>query len=1201
MFSPAKRLCLVAAVVGAAVGCKGADVNLTDQRFAPTCEVVWPAEDVDLLFGEPVELAVSISDADTPPDELAFRAVSDLDGILPGEPLLDEIGATLTVPTGVLREGYHTLDITVSDEADVGTCTRSFWIRPNTDPSVNFAGPDADTSYLSSENILVEISAFDADEVDQSTLELDWNGVAADQPTAPEHPDSDGHAAWFLPRLSAGNYTIGVKVTDRVGGNRTATVAFTVIPTDGDGDGWISASDGGADCNDDDFAVNPAQVELCNGIDDNCDGLIDTTDSIDAPSWYPDGDGDGFGDPDAALVQCTNPAGYGAQGGDCDDSDPGVNPDADEVCDNEDNDCNGYIDDSPVDGDTFFADLDNDTYGDASNPTTACGFGPGVSVDGTDCDDSEADISPIADEVCGNGRDDDCNGGIDEGCVIDHCGSITVAEVWTADWQHTISCRVDVRTTLIIEAGAGVAFVDPTARLVVGDGQAGRLLVQGTATEPVVLNADGNGALAFSTEDTGSVLQHFTLASAVAGEPAIRVDSNHVQLLDGHITQGAGTAVLVEAGGDLLMERCLVDGMLSDGVEATGSIELVDTTITDNLGRPLHIGVQDLGRLTNIDVTGNWVDDVLVDGGVVSTDLTWPNLGVPFRSGSVFVGDVLNEPVLTIEPGTHIGFVSSGATLTVGSVEPGRLDIDAAADPVILDAVPERQQSDGWSGLELSRYDTGTTIDGLVVRHASGGIGLVGSTSFQTATSTIANVLVEQGILGIHSDDNASISLSNATIDQNLGNAIYLEGEITLFENNTVTDNDGIALGITPPAISMLGNGNVYSGNSDERIHILGGSFSIADDLYWPAQGNPYVVSGIVTVDGDSYPTLTLGDGLVLRHGVYAGLEVARGTLAVEQGPGGVLLTAHQDVPERGDWKGISLLGGSATGPAGLNGLVMEWAAGFGYPSAVYLSEDDLVLDGVTIVESAGDAIRYHGDHDGLSIVNCLIDGADGPGLSTGTKSAIATLSGNTITNTSLPIRTQHTSIIEALASDNALTGNSDDAVHLDFQFAWEGTVRDSSTMRDVGVPWRIGLEGLRVASPGATPTLTVEPGVLVEFEPEAELQIAEFNNFGNLVVQGTSSNPVVFTSSQTSPAPGDWPGLQFESDAGGSLDHLIVEYAGGAGRSGALSFHDRVTTTFSDVTVRDSATYGASLTEGSPPNLSGVTFSGNASGDVDW
>ena len=60
--------------------------------------------------------------------------------------------------------------------------------------------------------------------------------------------------------------------------------------------------------------------------------------------WYYDGDGDSFGDPDNSMMACIQPAGYVPDNGDCNDADPAVNPDAAEVCDGIDNDCNGFTD-----------------------------------------------------------------------------------------------------------------------------------------------------------------------------------------------------------------------------------------------------------------------------------------------------------------------------------------------------------------------------------------------------------------------------------------------------------------------------------------------------------------------------------------------------------------------------------------------------------------------------------------------------------------------------------------------------------------------------------------------------------------------------------------------------------------------------------------------------------------------------------------
>ncbi len=102
-----------------------------------------------------------------------------------------------------------------------------------------------------------------------------------------------------------------------------------------------------ADCDDTDASISPDEVELCDGIDNDCNGETDEGEPENGDLLYRDRDSDGWGDPDVTLISCEVPEGWVTQDreGDCDDTDAAFHPGMADLCeDGLDTNCDGHID-----------------------------------------------------------------------------------------------------------------------------------------------------------------------------------------------------------------------------------------------------------------------------------------------------------------------------------------------------------------------------------------------------------------------------------------------------------------------------------------------------------------------------------------------------------------------------------------------------------------------------------------------------------------------------------------------------------------------------------------------------------------------------------------------------------------------------------------------------------------------------------------
>lgn len=168
---------------------------------------------------------------------------------------------------------------------------------------------------------------------------------------------------------------LALTVTDSGGKTDSETVKVTVMSSveDNDADGYTTIE---GDCDDYDFSVNPGITEICDGIDNDCDG---STDEGDACQNCTDADSDGY------YIE----RGCGTAI-DCDDSDASIHPGTSETCsDGIDQDCDGSDEDCTPD-------VDDD--------------GDGFTGNEGDYNDTDSSVYPGADEICGDGIDQDCDG-----------------------------------------------------------------------------------------------------------------------------------------------------------------------------------------------------------------------------------------------------------------------------------------------------------------------------------------------------------------------------------------------------------------------------------------------------------------------------------------------------------------------------------------------------------------------------------------------------------------------------------------------------------------------------------------------------------------------------------------------------------------------------------------------------------------------
>ena len=471
----------------------------------------------------------------------------------------------------------------------------------------------------------------------------------------------------------------------------------------------------------------------------------------------------------------------------------------------------------------------------------------------------------------------------------------------------------------------------------------------------------------------------------------------------------------------------------------------------------------------------------------------------------------------------------------------------------------------------------------------------------------------------------SALSVTNSTIS----NGLYLgsTGIVPTITGNTFSNLDNSPIHVGANIIAPIIANNTLTGlSSVGRFEVIGEQVSL--DATWNQLVAPYVVvSGTVSVYNTTTTpsTLTIAPGAVVEFAANSGIQIGNNTsqgALIAQGTAANRITFTRYAAS-GTWAGITFNNGTADATTIIENADIQYSTGVAMTSAsptirnstitnvtgyglyfsssnptidtvtitnngsygIYLSASSPTISGgsltntnatgqgiygsgspvisnynVSITNSAGKYGLYlTSSSSSLSVTNSTISNS----LYIGSTGYVPTITGNTFSNSDTSPPHAGAQIISQILDNNIFNSLSSAGR---IEVVAEQINQNVEWKKYVAPYWVLGT--ISVYKDTTTPaTLTIDPGVIVKFALNTSLNIGSGTTKGVLVANGTAAQPIIFTSSQATPAAGNWYGLYFSGDAASTsvLNNIIVEYGG----YGSAYYRANITLSSSSPTIR--------------------------------